>query len=200
MISPYLLLLTLLLSFTTVSSAWSTESPSSVAVAEPTGQQEFPVDESEEAGSDAPPPPAVNVMPSAKPDKAPSAIVIPHESTSPEEDPLKNYTNMVVLQGLNKITARTSLLEVEVGSDISFGTLQIMARQCWRAPADEAPDNKSLLEIWEQKPGEEKTRLFNGWMLSSSPAVSALEHPVYDITVIECKNKQAAAKTEKTTP
>lgn len=192
MISPYPLLLPLLLSLTAVSSAWSTESPSAVAAAEPTGQQEFPVDESEDTASDA--------TPAAKQEKAPSAAVIPPELTPPEEDPLKHYTNMVVLQGLNKITARTSLLEAEVGSNISFGTLHIIARQCWRAPADEAPDNKSLLEIWEQQPGEEKIRLFNGWMLSSSPAVSALEHPVYDITVIECKNKQAVVKTEKPTP
>lgn len=197
MISPYSLVF-LLLSLTALP-AWSTEAPSSIAVAEPATPQEFPVDESENAEHDASTPPAVNVMPSVKTDKAPAAVV-PHETTQPEEDPLKNYTTMVILQGLNKITARTSLLEAEVGSNISFGTLQIIAKQCWRAPADEAPDNKSLLEIWEQQPGEEKTRLFNGWMLSSSPAVSALEHPVYDITVIECKNKPVVAKTEKTIP
>jgi hypothetical protein len=93
----------------------------------------------------------------------------------------------VILQGINKITARASSLTVKVGESINFGNLEIFAKQCWKAPPNEEPDNKVLLQIMEQKPGENKEQVFYGWMFSSSPAMSALEHPVYDITVINCE-------------
>ena len=30
-------------------------------------------------------------------------------------------------------------------------------------------------------------RVFNGWMFKSTPALSALENPVYDVGVLDCK-------------
>jgi hypothetical protein len=105
-----------------------------------------------------------------------------------EEDskPADNFKKKVVLQALNKITARTSNIEIVTGSNQKFGNLNIHLKYCWKSPAQEAPDDKALLEIWEQKPGEKKIKIFHGWMFSSSPAISALEHPVYDLTVLSC--------------
>jgi hypothetical protein len=105
-----------------------------------------------------------------------------------EEDrkPADNFKKKVVLQALNKITARTSNIEIVTGSNQKFGNLNIHLKFCWKSPAQEAPDDKALLEIWEQKPGEKKVKIFHGWMFSSSPAISALEHPVYDLTVLSC--------------
>lgn len=94
--------------------------------------------------------------------------------------------NAALLQGLNKVTARIVTIEVPMNVTVPFGTLGITLKKCWRAPPDEKPENAALLEIIDHKPGEEPAGVFSGWMFSSSPAISALEHPVYDVTMIEC--------------
>lgn len=95
-------------------------------------------------------------------------------------------SNMIVLQGLNKVTGHISRLEAPVGTVMRFGNLEIIGRRCWKSPPDEQPENAGLLEIWELRPGESHQRIFLGWIFSSSPGLSGLEHPVYDVTMIEC--------------
>ena len=101
----------------------------------------------------------------------------------------------VILQGLDKITARVTTIEAPVGKPVTFGSLSITARHCDKTPPEETPEAAAFLEIVDAKPGEAPVKLFSGWMFASSPAVSALEHPVYDVWVIDCKNaaKSAAA-------
>ncbi len=92
----------------------------------------------------------------------------------------------VVMQGLDKVTARVSTFEVPIGVSVRFGTLQIYARACDRTPPEDPPESAAYLEVFEIKPGERRNALFSGWMFASSPALSALEHPVYDVWVLEC--------------
>lgn len=93
-----------------------------------------------------------------------------------------------VLQGLDKVTARISTFAAPLGDRVKFGTLEIVARSCHKRPPEEPPESAAFLEIQDKKEGEEPKPLFNGWMFASSPALSALEHPVYDVWVIDCKN------------
>ena len=95
---------------------------------------------------------------------------------------------IAVLQGLDKITARISTIEAPIGATVSFGALQITARACDKRPPEEPPESAAFLEIVEVKPDEPPTTRFIGWMFASSPALSALEHPVYDLWVIDCTN------------
>ena len=94
---------------------------------------------------------------------------------------------LALLQGLNKITARVSPIEAPVDRAVGFGTLEITVRSCWKAPPEEPPESAAFLEIDDVKPGEDAVRLFTGWMFASSPALSALEHAVYDIWVLDCR-------------
>lgn len=94
-----------------------------------------------------------------------------------------------VLQGLDKVTARVSTFEVPIGEMVRFGTLDIMARACDKRPPEEPPESASFLDIWEVRPGEPAVSVFRGWMFASSPALSALEHAVYDVWVLGCANK-----------
>ena len=94
---------------------------------------------------------------------------------------------VALLQGLDKVSGRIQSLEAPIGKEIRFGTLAITARACDKRPPEEPPDNLAFLEIREIRPREEPRAVFTGWMLASSPALSALEHPVYDVWVIDCR-------------
>jgi hypothetical protein len=97
-----------------------------------------------------------------------------------------------VLQGLDKVTARVSAIEAPVGRAVRFGTLEITARTCRKRPPEETPESAAFLEIRDVKPGERPALIFSGWMFASSPALSALEHPVYDVGVIDCRNASSS--------
>lgn len=95
--------------------------------------------------------------------------------------------NTVVLQGLDKVTARVWTFDARIGAPIRFGTLEILPRFCNRTPPEEPPEVKAFVEIYETRDGEERSTLFSGWMFASSPALNAVEHPVYDVWVLGCK-------------
>lgn len=94
---------------------------------------------------------------------------------------------VAVLQGLDKITARISTFNAPVDREVAFGTLRIVVRACRKRPPEEPPESAAFLEIREARPGEPEVQLFTGWMFASSPALNALEHPVYDVWVIDCR-------------
>ena len=91
-----------------------------------------------------------------------------------------------ILQGLDKVTARISTIEAPLGDTVGFGTLRIVAHACHKRPPEEPPESSAFLVIVDLKPGQDPEPLFTGWMFASSPALSALEHPVYDVWVIDC--------------
>lgn len=94
---------------------------------------------------------------------------------------------IVKLQSLDKITARTMVFEAKVGSTIKFGPIYIKIQACRKAPPIEKPESASFLQIWENVPPDNKPQwIFSGWMFASSPALSAMDHPVYDVWVIDC--------------
>ena len=92
-----------------------------------------------------------------------------------------------VLRGLDKITARVMRLEVPVGDSVAFGTLSIRVRACRSTTPDETPENATFLQIDDESPGQLPQRVFSGWMFSSSPALSAMDHAVYDVWLVECR-------------
>ncbi|MFN4284202.1 MAG: DUF2155 domain-containing protein [Alphaproteobacteria bacterium] len=96
-----------------------------------------------------------------------------------------------LLQGLDKVTARISSFEAPIGTEVRFGALDIVVRRCVKAPPEDSPESAAFLEVKEQRAGEEPRGLFAGWMFASSPALSALEHPVYDVWVKDCLNAKS---------
>ena len=94
-----------------------------------------------------------------------------------------------VLRTLDKVTARVATTTVAVGESITLGTLAITVRACDKHPPEETPESAAFLEIVENQPNEPPTPRFTGWMFASSPALSALEHPIYDVWVIDCVNE-----------
>ena len=97
-----------------------------------------------------------------------------------------------LLQGLDKVTARISSITAPLNEAVRFGTLEIIVHRCSKRPPEETPESAALLEIHDVKPGEVRVLLFRGWMFASSPALSALEHPVYDVWVKDCLNSSSS--------
>ncbi len=97
----------------------------------------------------------------------------------------------VKLQGLDKSVGRTVTFEAKVGSTIQYGPLFIKIHACRKAPPIETPESAAFLQIWEVPPGQDKSEwVFSGWMFASSPALSAMDHPVYDVWVLDCLGRE----------
>ncbi len=92
-----------------------------------------------------------------------------------------------MMQGLDKVTARVSTFPLEVDKPARFGTLEITLKACHKRPPEEPPESAAFLEIRELRLGEQPRPLFSGWMFASSPALNPLQHPVYDVWVLECR-------------
>ncbi|MBC8269097.1 MAG: DUF2155 domain-containing protein [Rhodospirillaceae bacterium] len=107
--------------------------------------------------------------------------------------------NTALLQGLDKVTARVSTIEVPLGDTAKFGALEIIVRACDKRPPEETPESAAFLDVWEVRPGEPAVSIFRGWMFASSPALSALEHPVYDVWLLDCINK-ASTEDQDSSP
>ncbi|MCJ9428978.1 DUF2155 domain-containing protein [Kordiimonas marina] len=95
--------------------------------------------------------------------------------------------NVVVLRALDKITARITELDVPIGKEVRFGTLALTAKYCRTRPPIEPPETYAYLQIDDIKRAGKRERIFDGWMVASSPALNPLEHPVYDVWVMSCK-------------
>ena len=90
---------------------------------------------------------------------------------------------------LDKITARIKKLEISLNEEQVLDSLTIILKSCQNRPPDFLPESAAYVEIYDNlnQTFKDNNLIFSGWMFSSSPAISALEHPVYDISLISCK-------------
>lgn len=114
----------------------------------------------------------------------------------------------VVLRALDKVTATTSDYIVPVGDVLSYGSLRVDVKHCEKRPPEDIPETYAFLQIFDDGPktsdapteprapdgadDANDNRVFSGWMMASNPAISALDHAVYDIWVLDCKTKSAS--------
>lgn len=96
--------------------------------------------------------------------------------------------NTAKLQAMDKITGRVSVLEAPVNSIVNFGSFSILVRACKTRPPEEAPDNFAFVDVVDVNQNNQQTNIFKGWMISSSPALHAVEHPIYDVWLLSCLN------------
>jgi hypothetical protein len=98
-----------------------------------------------------------------------------------------------VLRGLDKVTGKARDFRAPIGKAVIYGGLSIVVRACVKRPPEETPEVKVFLEVSDRKklaaqPADPKSAtIFSGWMFASSPALNALEHPVYDVWAIDCR-------------
>ena len=109
--------------------------------------------------------------------------------------PVEISDRRATLRALEKVTARIQDLDIGLDETVAFKSLEITLRTCNKRPPEETPETTAFLEIVDNKPDGETESVFTGWMFASSPALNALEHPVYDVWVIDCKISDPAAGT-----
>ncbi len=102
-------------------------------------------------------------------------------------------TDKLLLRAVDKVTGRVSDIRAAVGHSARFGDLVVTPHRCLKKPPEETPENAAFLHIAEKNSDGAENVVFNGWMFSSNPALSAMDHAVYDIWVIECVEPDAPA-------
>lgn len=101
----------------------------------------------------------------------------------------------VKLRALDKITARTQTFTARIGETVQFDSLFINVKTCQKAPPIEEPESAAFLQIWQMNPkSEESEWVFSGWMFASSPALSPMDHAVYDVWVLDCAGERPPEK------
>jgi len=131
--------------------------------------------------------PPVESIPLPPPEPSPRTPPPPAEPPPPAQSLKTPVVVGVVLGGLDKIAARTARFEANINEQVFYNTLIVTARTCKTRPPEEPPESAAYVDIQERKPDGTTANIFSGWMFASSPALNALEHPVYDIWVISCK-------------
>ena len=110
------------------------------------------------------------------------------------EPPSQRIANQSALfSGLDKITGRIISFDAAIGETVQFGALQVTPRACYTRPATETSNTDAFIEVDEVTLQGEIKRIFTGWMFASSPGLHAVEHPIYDVWVMDCKNPVVAA-------
>jgi hypothetical protein len=104
---------------------------------------------------------------------------------APPDNRLENPT--AVFSGLDKITGRTITFDVAINETVQFGALQVTPRACYSRPPTETPRTDAFVSVDEVTLQGEMRRIFTGWMFASSPGLHAVEHPIYDVWLSDCK-------------
>lgn len=118
--------------------------------------------------------------------------------------------DQVVLRALDKVTATTQDYTVKVGESLSYGSLKVDVKHCEKKPPEDIPATWAFVQIFDTRLSDEQAeseipvednpkliiddngvtreKIFSGWMLAQRPAISALEHSVYDVWVLDCQS------------
>ena len=118
-----------------------------------------------------------------------AAPTAPAQNEVVVEPPPQRIANpTAVFSGLDKITGRITSFDVAVNETVQFGALQVTPRVCYSRPPTETPQTDSFVEVDEVTLQGKIQRIFTGWMFAASPGLHAVEHPIYDVWLVDCKN------------
>jgi hypothetical protein len=169
-------------------------------------------------GEPLPPPPGsqrnVNLPPQTPGAPLPGQRVPPQRGTPPpsntapqpgdevvvEPSATKITNPSAVFSGLDKITGRIISFDVSINETVRFGALEVTPRACYSRPPTEAPNTDGFIEVDELTLQGELKRIFTGWMFAASPGLNAVEHPIYDVWLTDCKGAAPPAVAEAPPP
>jgi hypothetical protein len=127
----------------------------------------------------------------------PAALAPPPSDEVALEPPGNRLENpTAVFSGLDKITGRTITFDVAINETVQFGALQVTPRACYSRPPTETPRTDAFVAVDEVTLQGEVRRIFTGWMFATSPGLHAVEHPIYDVWLSDCKGATPPAVAE----
>ena len=103
----------------------------------------------------------------------------------PAEQHVANPT--AVFSGLDKITGRIFPFEAAINETVQFGALQVTPRACYTRPPTEPQNTTGFVVVDEITLDSKVRRIFTGWMFAASPGLNAVEHAIYDVWLVDCK-------------
>jgi hypothetical protein len=117
------------------------------------------------------------------------------------EPPAQKIANpTAVFSGLDKITGRIITFDVAINETVRFGALEVTPRVCYTRPPTLSPNTDGFIEVDELTLQGELRRIFTGWMFAASPGLNAVEHPIYDVWLTDCKGGTPPAVTAEAPP
>jgi hypothetical protein len=119
-----------------------------------------------------------------------SALAVAALAAPAHAERIKNPT--AVFSGLDKISGKIISFDVTIDETVQFGALQVTPRVCYTRSATENPQTTSFIEVDEITLQKQTKRIFTGWMFADSPGLHAVEHPVYDVWLTDCKGGKAS--------
>ena len=138
------------------------------------------------------PPPGQRTQPQRGANQPPAAPAAPAAPPPPSETIVEPSANKIpnptaVFSGLDKITGRIISFDVAINETVRFGALEVTPRACYTRPPTEAASTDGFIEVDELTLQGELKRIFTGWMFAASPGLNAVEHPIYDVWLADCK-------------
>lgn len=88
-----------------------------------------------------------------------------------------------VIRAIDKMTGDISDLEVGVRDIVTYGRLSIRLGDCRYPTENPSLDAFAWIDIIDDT---QSNPVFSGWMIASSPALNAMDHPRYDVWVLRC--------------
>jgi hypothetical protein len=119
-------------------------------------------------------------------------------ATTARAERIENQT--AVFAALDKVTASISPLNAALNSTQTFGALKVTARACYTREPTEPPKTSAFVEVDEVMLDGSTRRIFSGWMFAESPALNAVEHPVFDIWLTDCADPVRTAAAPRGAP
>jgi hypothetical protein len=122
----------------------------------------------------------------------------PDEIVEPPSQRIPNKN--ALFSGLDKITGRVINFDTAIGETVQFGALQVTVRACYTRPPTETANTDAFVEVDEVTLQGEVKRIFTGWMFAASPGLHAVEHPIYDVWLTDCKGPVQTAAAPDPAP
>ena len=88
---------------------------------------------------------------------------------------------------LDKVSSKTSTVELKIGKEVEFKNLLIKSLKCENSKFDDNPEITAYIQVIDKtNTNNDEVFVFNGWSFSSSPSLKPFDHPVYDIWLKSC--------------
>ena len=133
-----------------------------------------------------------NLEPSFEREDSESKISLENESISFKEKKISKSKNKVIrvnIKALDKITAKTSNVNLFLGEAKKFGLLEIKALKCGNVESQSENGQAAYIQVKDLSYNlNNQFFVFNGWTFSSNTTLNPLDHPIYDFWLIGCEN------------